>query len=156
GQGRVEFLVEAADPCGDPRFAYTCDGVRVSDFCTPRFFDPVAVPGVQYSLTGALTKPRYVLPGGYLTWHDPVADQWWQLTWSDGNQPQTGQIQAVDITHGCIRARIDRLTEAHRATIPSRAPRVPAKHPLVAPTSAESSRARQRMWRECVDRIRAG
>ena len=40
GQGRVEFLVEVCDPCEADQFAYTVNDILVSDFYTPRFFDP--------------------------------------------------------------------------------------------------------------------
>ena len=80
GQGRVEFLVEVCDPPEDDRFAYTVNDVLVSDFYTPHFFDPVRSEGIRYSFTGALTQPRQVLPGGYLSWHDPADDHWYQLT----------------------------------------------------------------------------
>lgn len=63
GQGRVEFLVEVCDPSEDDRFAYTVNDVLMSDFYTPRFFDPVRGAGLRYSFTGALTEPRQVLPG---------------------------------------------------------------------------------------------
>src|SRR3954468_11611347 len=36
-QGRVQFLVEAFDPSEDAQFAYTVNGVVVSDFYTIRF-----------------------------------------------------------------------------------------------------------------------
>ena len=42
---------------------------------------------VRYSLTGAITKPREVLRGGYLSWHGPVSDHWWQSTWLSGDAP---------------------------------------------------------------------
>ena len=80
GQGRVEFLVEVCDPPEDDRFAYTVNDVLVSDFYTPHFFDPVRGDGLRYSFTGAITEPRQVLPGGYLSWHDPADDHWYQLT----------------------------------------------------------------------------
>jgi hypothetical protein len=80
GQGRVEFLVEVCDPSEDDRFAYTVNDVLVSDFYTPHFFDPVRGEGIRYSFTGALIQPRQVLPGGYLSWHDPADDHWYQLT----------------------------------------------------------------------------
>src|SRR5258708_30010689 len=35
GQGRVNFLVEVCDPSEDSQFAYTVNGVTVSDFLTP-------------------------------------------------------------------------------------------------------------------------
>lgn len=81
GQGRVEFLVEVCDPCEAADFAYTVNDILVSDFLTPRFYDPVASPAVRYSFTGAITKPRTILRGGYISWHDPVSDHWWQEVW---------------------------------------------------------------------------
>ena len=38
-QGRVLFLVEVSDPSEAKEFAYTVNGVLVSDFYTPSFFD---------------------------------------------------------------------------------------------------------------------
>ena len=78
GQGRVEFLVEVCDPCEADQFAYTVNDVLVSDFYTPHYFDPTHAESTRYSYTGALTRPRQVLRGGYLSWHDPVSDHWWQ------------------------------------------------------------------------------
>ena len=40
-QGRVEYLVEVCDPCESVSFAYSINGVTVSDFYTPHYFDPV-------------------------------------------------------------------------------------------------------------------
>src|SRR5438876_2337217 len=57
-QGRVEYLVEVADPVGDSW--YWVNDVKVSDFITPRFFDPVASAGVQYCFTGAIHSPHQV------------------------------------------------------------------------------------------------
>ncbi len=51
-QGRVNFLVEVSDPSEASDFAYTSNGVLVSDFYTPNYFDPVKAPGVRYSYTG--------------------------------------------------------------------------------------------------------
>lgn len=78
GQDRVEFLVEVCDPSESDAYAYAINGVTVSDFYTPQFFAPVAAPGMRFSFTGAIEAPREVLPGGYLSWHDPVTDHWFQ------------------------------------------------------------------------------
>lgn len=40
------------------------NGVTVSDFYTPHYFDPVVNPAVRYSFTAAIKKPRDVLKGG--------------------------------------------------------------------------------------------
>ncbi|GAC1633302.1 MAG: hypothetical protein NVS9B10_28530 [Nevskia sp.] len=81
GQGRVQYLVEVCDPSEDTRYGYTINGITVSDFYTPHFFDPVAASGVRYSYTGAITKPRQVLRGGYLSWMVPTTNEWWQASW---------------------------------------------------------------------------
>jgi hypothetical protein len=81
---RVEFLVEVSDPCQE--FGYTVNGIFLSDFYTPEYFDPVTAPGVRYSFNGSLTGPRTVAPGGYVTWHDPVTDDWWQKTFFDSQE----------------------------------------------------------------------
>jgi hypothetical protein len=69
---RVDFLVEVCDPCEDAAFAYQVNGITVSDFYMPHFFDPLPAPNVRYSFSGAIAAPRTVLRGGYLTWHDPM------------------------------------------------------------------------------------
>jgi hypothetical protein len=86
-QGRVEFLVEVCDPCEADTFAYSVNGVMVSDFYTPHFFDPSSAAGVRYSFTGSIEKPRDVLAGGYLSWKDSVSGEWWQKTFF-GTHPE--------------------------------------------------------------------
>jgi hypothetical protein len=76
-QGRVEYLLEVCDPCQDPSRSYTVNGVRVSDFYTPRYFDPVKVAGVQYSFAGSITGPREVCDRGYVAWVVPETGEWW-------------------------------------------------------------------------------
>ena len=114
GQGRVRFLVEVCDPSEAEEYAYSINGISVSDFYTPHFFDPVTASGVRYSYTGAITEPRQVLRGGYLSWYDPATRSWYQRTWF-GSEPQDKQLKALKIENGNIRAALDRLTEGDRA-----------------------------------------
>jgi hypothetical protein len=109
-QGRVQYLVEVCDPCEAPDFAYHVNGVAVSDFYTPHFFDPVASPSMRYSFTGALTEPRQVLKAGYLSWHDPVTNHWWQETFFDSS-PTFRDLGAMSGSAGSIRAMIDGMTQ---------------------------------------------
>jgi len=76
---RVRYLVEVCDPSESDEFSYQINGVPVSDFYTPHFFDPVKAPGVRYSFTGAIDSPRKVLAGGYISWEDPVDRHWRQV-----------------------------------------------------------------------------
>jgi hypothetical protein len=110
GQGRVEFLVEVCDPCEASQFAYTVNGILVSDFYTPNFFDPMQSDATRYSFTGALTKPRQVLRGGYLSWHDPVSDHWWQETFF-GQRRQFRDLGVLTGATGSLRTWIDSQTD---------------------------------------------
>ncbi len=103
---RVKFLVEVCDPCPDE--SYQVNGVTVADFYTPNFFAPVATKSVPYSYKGAITAPRQVLKGGYLTWHDPASRTWWHRAWFDGDAPIDAKIPIPPIVKGNIRATIDR------------------------------------------------
>ena len=109
GQGRVEFLVEMCDPCEADQFAYTVNDILVSDFYTPRFFDPKPVDGTRYSFTGALKRPREILRGGYISWHEPVSDHWWQQVWF-GERRQYRDL-GVFSGSGSLRAWVDAQTD---------------------------------------------
>jgi len=110
GQGRVEFLVEVCDPCEGDAFAYTVNDILVSDFITPHFYDPKQAAGVRYSFTGAIGGPREILQDGYISWHDPVSDHWWQETWF-GQSKQFKDLGVFDAKSGSLRAWIDGQTE---------------------------------------------
>lgn len=109
GQGRVEFLVEVCDPSEDEAFAYTVNDVLVSDFYTSHYFDPIKQDGVQYSFNGVITEPRQVLRGGYLSWHDPVTDHWFQETFFTA-QPQFKDLGVLARQDRSLREMIDALT----------------------------------------------
>jgi hypothetical protein len=83
GTGQFAYLVEACDPCEADNFAYPIQGVAVSDFLTPHFYDPVVTPGTRYSFTGAIKAPRQILPGGYISWVNQQTDELQQLLWVD-------------------------------------------------------------------------
>jgi hypothetical protein len=110
GQGRVEFLVEVCDPCEADQFAYTVNDILVSDFYTPHYFDPRHSESTLYSYTGALTRPRQVLRGGYLSWHDPVSDHWWQEIYFRQRR-QYRDLGVFDAKAGSLRSWIDSQTD---------------------------------------------
>ena len=93
--GTFDYLVEVCDPSESPDHGYTIDGIPVSDFYTPHFFDAAPTPGTRYSYTGALKEPRRILKGGYMSWHNPTLNVWQQLRWIDAPKPT---IATVDWT----------------------------------------------------------
>jgi len=127
-QGRVNFIVEVCDPSEDQEFAYTVNGVTVSDFYTPDFFDPVTAPGVRYSYTGAVKRPRSILRGGYLSWVVPQSNEWFQMVWFNTAKPVYRNLGVLSgKMKGSLRATIDRLTPT-----PLETTKLPAKSPLMA------------------------
>jgi hypothetical protein len=77
--GEFQYLVEVCDPCEANQYAYPINGIAVSDFITPHFYDPVVVAGTRYSFGGNITKPRQILPGGYISFTDPQSDDMEQI-----------------------------------------------------------------------------
>jgi hypothetical protein len=87
GPGEFSYLVEACDPCEANQFGYSIQGVLVSDFLTPHYYDPVVAQGTRYSFTGAIESPRQMLAGGYISFVNLETDEWQQILWLDPNGP---------------------------------------------------------------------
>ena len=123
GQGRVQYLVEVCDPSESEKYAYTSNDVLVSDFYTPSYFDPTAASGVRYSFTGALTAPRQVLPGGYLSWYVPETGHWWQAEYYSAPNASAPQINDLGKLTGSnnLRTLVNSQTPGWRdlSTLPS-------------------------------------
>ena len=76
---RFDYLLEACDPIEDSDHAYMIDGVVVSDFYTPHYFDDAVTSGKRYSFNGAISRPREVGRNGYLSWRDKDTGRYRQL-----------------------------------------------------------------------------
>jgi hypothetical protein len=154
GQGRVQYLVEVADPSEAPDFAYHVNGVLVSDFYTPHFFDPVVTVGTRYSFSGAIKKPREVLRGGYVSWHHPPSDHWWQQVWF-GTKKEFRDLGVLDASKGSVRAQIDRMTP-----MPEMGKNLPARSEALKETKEsekgvnESTGARAQALRAQITKIK--
>lgn len=64
--GATLVAYEVCDAPEDDKFGYVINGVTVSDFVYPAFFEPQAVSGTQLDYQKKLTKPFQLLPGGYI------------------------------------------------------------------------------------------
>jgi hypothetical protein len=155
-QGVVEFLVEVADPSEAPENGYTVNGLLVSDFFTPHFYDPVTAPGVRYSFTGKLDGPRKILPGGYISWHDPVSDHWWQQIWFDTDRPRFRDLGRLTARVGSLRSAIDSRTgtTARIAAGGPQSDRFAAARTLTAAVK-ESTASRAGLWRSQIEQLQA-
>jgi hypothetical protein len=153
-QGRVRYLVEVCDPSEDASYGYTVNGLLLSDFYTPHFFDPVRNKGVRYSFTGAITAPLTILRGGYLTWLDPVSKHMWQQVWF-GSRRSYRDLGPTDTSTGSLRAHVDRATvRAEQITGVSASKLKPAK--LAREGIERSSAAWAKSFLGEVERVAAG
>jgi hypothetical protein len=161
---RVRYLVEVCDPSEAGQFAYTVNGVLVSDFYTPDFFDPITVSSVRYSFTGAIKSPRTVLKNGYISWNDPITRHWMQLRMFPdelssktphvvdlNTQTSFGKFRAAGVS---VRSAVDRVT---------RTPQRVQEGGKVAATATrgaakrvdEASASRADMWRAEIGRLKS-
>jgi hypothetical protein len=157
-QGRVEFLVEVSDPSEADKFGYTVNDILVSDFYTPQFFDPVRAEGVRYSFTGAITKPRTILRGGYVSWHDPVSNHWWQQTWFGGSAPKFRDIGVFDAAAGtALRSWVDGQTDHPGIDAGLKKSNATLRTAVaLGEATTQSASAKADAWREQIDALVKG
>lgn len=74
--GKVVFRSkEIADPCEDDSFAYSINGIPMSDFVTPKYFEDESQSG-PYDFMGHISKPGQLLTNGYQSYFDVQKNQW--------------------------------------------------------------------------------
>jgi hypothetical protein len=156
---RVVYLVEVCDPCETDNYAYEVNGVHLSDFITPHYYDPNGATGVQYSFRGNIKEPHTVLEGGYVSFGNPVDNHWYQIIVQNGRS-QVRDLGIIRTTQGkSLRELVDRivrekLKDQHYRT---KAP-VPRGAAMAAAGSrsplAESSAARAKLLRDHVKELK--
>jgi hypothetical protein len=125
---RVRYLLEVCDPC--QTVWYPVNGVQVSDFYTPRYFDPVRNPAAFYSFTGALERPLDMVEGGYITWIDPRDSGLYQLRGGEDEPVLLADIASLARTSAPLRTVVDSNAASPRPTAqtlrPARSAAAPA------------------------------
>jgi hypothetical protein len=112
-QGTVDYLLEVCDPCQDQACAYAIDGVPVSDFILPGYYDEPASSAGRYSFNHAITSPRGIAAGGYLSWFTADGHVWQTEAGSD-RQLTTIEYDVINPTVAA-RQQVDQLAR-QRAT----------------------------------------
>jgi len=72
GKGSA-YSFEVCDPVEAP--TYTVNGVSVSNFVTPSWFDPLAPSTAQFDKLGQLTAPFSIVKGGYVVYEAAGKEQ---------------------------------------------------------------------------------
>ncbi|MEV6773972.1 hypothetical protein AB0N05_35595 [Nocardia sp. NPDC051030] len=76
------YAYESADACEADQYGYAIDGVQVSDFVFPAWFESFRKSGsTQFDFGRHITAPFQLLPGGYISVYDIRSGSGWhQLT----------------------------------------------------------------------------
>jgi hypothetical protein len=78
------YAYEACDACESDQYGYQIDGVLVSDFVFPSWFESFRQPGsTQFDYSKQINKPFQLLSGGYIGTFDVTAGTGWQQTTAD-------------------------------------------------------------------------
>lgn len=78
--GRL-YAYEVCDACEAEQFGYKINGVLVSDFVFPSWFESFRKKGTQFDLRKKIKKPFQLLSGGYIGIYDVKSGSGWtQLT----------------------------------------------------------------------------
>jgi hypothetical protein len=67
--------LECADPCEDDQYAYKINGIPVSDFVTPKYFEDDSQSG-PFDFAGHITGPGQLLINGYQSYFDVAKNGW--------------------------------------------------------------------------------
>jgi hypothetical protein len=154
---RVTYLVEVCDPCESDQFAYEVNGIPLSDFITPHYYDPNGATGVQYSFRGSIKEPHTVLEGGYVSFGNPVDNHWYQIIVQNGRS-HVRHLGVIKATQGkSLRELVDRAVREIRRDDHYRT-KAPGRAAMAAAASGsalgESSAARAKSLREFVKELK--
>jgi hypothetical protein len=150
--GRVTYLVEVCDPCEDAQFAYGVNGQQLSDFITPHYYDPNGATGAQYSFRGNIHAPHTVLESGYVSFGNPLTNEWFQILVQDG-QTKVQDLGKLKRNGRSLRETIDDLVRNVRRLDPGRARKPPVGRAFDVGGASESSRARARLLRDFIAKL---
>jgi hypothetical protein len=150
---RVVYLLEVCDPCEDAQFAYGVNGQQLSDFITPHYYDPNGGSGRLYSFRGNVKGPHTVLESGYVSFGNPVTNEWYQIIVTNGHA-QVRDLGKLNRNGRSLRESIDdlvrtaRKNDHYRTRKPLAASAAPAGDAI-----AESSVARAKSLRDFIGKL---
>jgi hypothetical protein len=111
--GGTLYAYEVCDACEADELAYDIDGVKVSDFVYPAWFESFRAEGQgPFDRQNRIEKPFQLLPGGYIGVYDVTRGSGWtQLTAKLAGQPAMARVA----THAArIRPKVGSRRERRR------------------------------------------
>jgi len=109
------YMYEVCDAVEADNLGYQIDGVLVSDFVTPGWFEPTnVVPGEQFAFKSPVRAPFTLMPGGYIGYMDLRGGGWHQLTAQEIADARKLDIATGGRGHIDGRARVGSRRERRR------------------------------------------
>lgn len=103
--GRL-YAYEVCDACEADKFGYQIDGVLVSDFVFPAWFEPFRPAGsTQFDQQNQIKGPFQLLPGGYIGVYDMTSGTGWQQVFQPEGQGGGAPAGAMRAPVGSRRER---------------------------------------------------
>lgn len=88
--GNILYAYEVCDPCQDIKFSYKINGVNVSNFVYPSWFEQINHPkGTKFDHLGKIKAPFQLLENGYITINRVNDKKGWVDV--DGPAPRNGK-----------------------------------------------------------------
>lgn len=112
-EARRLYAYEVCDAVEADSLGYKIDGVTVSDFVLPGWFEPSHVTkGEAFAFKSKVKKPFELLPGGYIGYYDLAGGGWQQLTARAATDAR--QMRSSDPTPYEARPRVGSRRERRR------------------------------------------
>jgi hypothetical protein len=150
---RVTYLVEVGDPCEADAFAYSVNRIRLSDFITPHYYDPDGSTGGRFSFRGHVPGPHRVLQGGYVSFGDPITNEWFQIRFF-GAQPETVSLGVLQTSGKTLREAIDAAVRRDRRGYRTQPPLAAAAAAASVAGSVRSSAGRAETLRRSIQALK--
>lgn len=75
----ILYAYESCDPCQDSTYGYKINGVLVSDFVYPSWFEQYHPPGTRFDHLKLIKKAFQLLPGGYIPTYTIGKGKKWKM-----------------------------------------------------------------------------
>ena len=128
----------------------------MSDFITAHYYDPNGTSGAQYDFRGGIEGPHTVLEGGYVSFGNPVDNNWYQIVVRNG-ETQARDLGVIQSTNGrSLRELVDLAVRKERKPEQYRIKPAMTKARAAAAGSSlvQTSAARARTLRNFVQKLK--
>jgi len=113
-QNRID-IKEVCDAVEADELGYRIDGVQVSDFVLPAWFESDESHSAKLSFCGHVSRPFELAPGGYISFVDLAQpSKGWQQTFAD-HPARAAARKRPGTSRGAIRARVKASGTARRS-----------------------------------------